>query len=408
MQFLFEEIRRAVNGFVAGSHHVFMLLACEAEHSPLVLKTIDGLEDGPGVTDIFLTFGHDFENVVSYADKVVESLREQIEQLNTELGKRGEPGMPALPARLQDSLSSPMERMIEAMKHVRGIVPRGRRVVWVFHPLQIQHPDSYLQLMGFVRGNLDEAALRGTRVIARDGVVSPVLAGLAKDDAKVRIYKPELDPEALEKKLNAQAGRPGIPLDEQAQIHMMLAGMDVANQQFDRALARNQELLGYFFHSGQKHNQSIVLNNIGDLHYVQGKFTEAQGWYERAIAVAVELKSQPLVLYQSLNLGHAMLMQKKFDEALVYYTAAENLAHAANVPVYEIQSLEQIGRLKQEAGQMDEAVQAWEKAADLSKKLEYETGQKAMLERLRELYRKMGQSEKLEECEKVLSEFVSR
>jgi tetratricopeptide (TPR) repeat protein len=151
--------------------------------------------------------------------------------------------------------------------------------------------------------------------MARDNVAAPMLASLANDDPKIRVYKPDLDPEALEKKLNAQTSNPALPLAEQAQIHMMLAGMEVANKQFDKAFARNQELLGYFFHSDQKHNQSIVLNNIGDLHYIQGKFTEAQEWYKKAIAVAVELKSRALVLYQSLNLGNALLMQKKWDEA---------------------------------------------------------------------------------------------
>jgi hypothetical protein len=123
MQFLFEEIRRALDSFIAGSDHVLMLLACEPEHSPLVLKTIDSLEDDPSVTDIFLTFGHPFENIFSYVDKVVESLREQSEQVIAELAKRGEPAMPALPAEVQDSLASPMDRMLKAMEYVRSRVP---------------------------------------------------------------------------------------------------------------------------------------------------------------------------------------------------------------------------------------------------------------------------------------------
>jgi tetratricopeptide (TPR) repeat protein len=184
--------------------------------------------------------------------------------------------------------------------------------------------------------------------------------------------------------------------------------MEVANKQFDKALARNQELLGYFFHSGQKHNQSIVLNNIGDLHYIQGNFAEAQAWYEKAIALGVELKSQPLILYQGLNLGNALLMQRKWDEALVYYSAAEGLAHAANVPLYEIQALEQIGCLKQQTGRMNEAAEAWEKAAELSRTLEYEAGQSAMLARLLALYKQTGQHDRIDACEKALAEFSSR
>src|SRR6266508_700813 len=151
MRFLFEEIRRALSSFIAGSHHVLMLLACEPEHSPLVLKTIDSLEEDPNISDIILVFGHAFENVFSYVDKAIESLREQSEQLNAELAKRGDPALPALPAELRDSLSSPMQRMIRAMEYVRSVVPGGRRVVWIFHLFQMLHSDSYLQLTAFVR-----------------------------------------------------------------------------------------------------------------------------------------------------------------------------------------------------------------------------------------------------------------
>jgi tetratricopeptide (TPR) repeat protein len=407
MRFLIDEIRRSISSFIAGSHHPLMLLACEPEESALVLKTIDSLEDDPNVSDVFLTFGQPFGDVFSYVEAIVKSLQEQSDQLNVELAKRGDPPLSNFPEELKDSSAAPLDRMSKAMQYVRSIVPLGRRTVWIFHPLEIHAVEAYVQLFGRIRTDLDKAALRGTRVVVRDSRTSPILLALFKDDHKVRVYKPELGAESLEKKLTAQANNPSVPFEEQAQIHMMLAGIDVANKRFDVALRRNQELLGYFYHSGNKHNQSIVLNNIGDLHYVQGKFADAQEWYQKAILVAVELKSQPLLLYQSMNLGNSLFMQRKYDEALVYYDGAERLARASNVPVYEIQALDQIGRLKLNAGQLDEAAQTWEKASDLSKKLRYEAGQRAVLERLRDLYRRTAQNKKLHQCEKALSEIPS-
>jgi tetratricopeptide (TPR) repeat protein len=407
MRFLIDEIRRSISSFISGSHHILMLLACEPEESALVLKTIDNLEDDPNVTDVFLTFGQPFDDVFSYVDAIIKSIQEQSDQLNIELAKRGDPPLSNFPEELKDSSAAPFDRLSKSMQYVRDIVPLGRRAVWIFHPLKVRIAEAYIQLFRHIRSNLDNPALRGTRVVVRDSATSPMLVGLFKDDHKVRLYKPELGAESLEKKLTAQANKPGVPFEEQAQIHMMLAGIDVANKRFDVALGRNQELLGYFYHSGNKHNQSIVLNNIGDLHYVQGKFADAQEWYQKAILVAVELKSQPLLLYQSMNLGNSLVMQRKFDEAWVYYNAAEKLARASNVPVYEIQALEQIGRLKLDAGQLDEAAQSWEKASDLSKKLGYEAGQRALLERLRDLYRQSAQNEKLRQCERALSEIPS-
>jgi hypothetical protein len=57
---------------------------------------------------------------------------------------------------------------------------------------------------------------------------------------------------------------------------------------------------------------------------------------------------------------------------------------------------------------MSEATEAWEKAAELSHKLQYEAGERAMLERLSTLYKQTGHDEKLRACEKALSKLLSR
>jgi tetratricopeptide (TPR) repeat protein len=221
------------------------------------------------------------------------------------------------------------------------------------------------------------------------------------------VYRPELDPESFEKKLNERANDPALPAEEQAQIHMMLASFDVANQRYDTALARNLELLGYFRHTGQRQEQTIVMSNIGDLHYIQKKFNEAQTWYERAINMSVSLKSEPLVLDQSFNLGNALLMQNKFADALVYFDAAERLARASMQPQQQIRALEQMGMANYRMGRSAEAAENWEKAVELSRESKFQEGQRANLERLRDLYQELGDSGRLSACKAALSELKS-
>jgi tetratricopeptide (TPR) repeat protein len=223
----------------------------------------------------------------------------------------------------------------------------------------------------------------------------------------VKVYRPELDPESLEKKLNEKANDPSLPAEEQAQLHMMLAGFDVAHQRYDLALARNLELLGYFRHIGEPYQQSLVMNNIGDLHYMRKKFEEAQTWYERAIDLSVELKSEPLVLYQSFNLGNSLLMQNRFTDALVYYAASEQLARASNLPVQQIQALERMGMANNRMGKSSEAAENWEKAVEMSRELKFEVGQRTNLEHLRDLYQELGDSRRLAACKAALSELKS-
>ncbi len=404
MRSLMRDITARFTGFIDGSLYDIMVILCEPEHSALLLKTLDALEQDPEIPDIFLTFGHPFGNPTAYVDQVLATVRNQLDQLNAELAQRGDQQMDPLPAELADEALLPEAKLLGIMQHVRGIVPSIQRVVWTIYPLEINDPAQYLRLIDYVSVQIREAPLAGTKLIVRDRVDPSILAPHLEKQPGVRLYQPELDPASMEKKLNEKANNPSVPPEEQAQIHMMLAGMDVANGRFDMALARNQELLGYFHHTGQKQQQSVLLNNIGDLHYIQKKYAEAQSWYEHAINLSVALGSQPLVLYQSMNLGHALFMQKRIDEAVFYYESAEKLAQSSNAPVQQIQALERIGIAKHQNGQPDEAAQAWEKAVDLSTKFHDDSGRRTNLGHLRQLYSETGDKKRLQECDEELSQ----
>lgn len=404
MRFLMEEIHNRFNRFLTSSSETLMVLVCEPEHSALVLKSLEMLEDDPKVPDVFLSFGHPYNDAQSYVTHLVTSLRQQCEQVNVELIKRGDAPL-ALPSEEPyDSTMSPTVYFLKTLQHMRSVISEGRLVIWIFYPPEIREATSYLDLMNEVRRKLNAPALRGTRVIVRDSLATPILTPVFKDQPKVHVYQPAVDPESLEKQLNAHANSPSVPVEEQTQAHMMLAGLDVANGRFDQALARNLELAEYFKSINQKHQQSIILNNVGDLHYMQQKFSEAQDWYARAIILSVEIQSQPLVLYQSMNLGNALFAQRKFDEALTYYQAAEKLAEASHVPVQRIQALEQIGIVKQQTGHLKEAQENWEKAAELSIQFHHDLGLQANVEHLRQIYTETGNTQRLAHWEKALNQ----
>jgi tetratricopeptide (TPR) repeat protein len=187
----------------------------------------------------------------------------------------------------------------------------------------------------------------------------------------------------------------------------MLAGYDVAHQRFDTALARNKELLAYFKYVNQPYNRSIVLNNIGDLYYIQNKWPEAQTWYERAVSLSAELKSQPLVFNQSVNLGNALLMQNYFAQSLIYYRAGEKYAESSGMPIQQIQMLERIGFACQRTGELERAAEALEKAASLNEKIENIEGRRANLEQLCQIYYEMGDDRRFRNTRSTLSELIA-
>jgi tetratricopeptide (TPR) repeat protein len=407
MRSIIQDIQSEFHRFIDSRTENLLIVPCEPDHSALLFKTLEALEDAPESLDIFLTFGHPFTDPGQYVGEIPPIIGLQLDSVNQDLVKRGEPALPTPPAELADESRKPFVRLLGLMRYVESLVTDERRVIWTFFPLEVDATTPYAEMVSYVHDELKAGSLRVTKLIVRDGAISSNLERGLGGQPTVRIFRPELDPESFEKKLNEKANDQRLPMEEHAQIQMMLAGFDVANRRYDMALARNLELAGYFGSAGQQHQQAIVLNNIGDLHYMQNKFHEAQSWYERAISLSVALKSEPLVLYQSFNLGNALLMQNKFADALVYYDAMERLAQASNLPVQQIQALEQMGMANYRMGKSAEAAERWEKAVELSRELKFVEGQRANLERLRDLYRELGDSRRLSACEAALSEMES-
>jgi len=406
MKRIIQDIQFRLKNFVNRSRLRLLVIFCAPENSTLLLKSFDAIEDDPAMPDIFLTFGHPFTGSEPYVDHAMASLRQQYNQVSGELVKRGDPPLPALPEEPVGGSLSPEERLLTCIQHIRGIVPRERQVIWLFYPMEINEPHEYLRLIDFIREGI--VPLQGVKLIVRDNAEQILLQRLHIYYPEAQFYQPPLEPDKLMKELAGQANDTRTPPEEQAQIHMMLAGLDVSEGRFDQALARNQELLGYFRHSGQRHHQSIVLNNIGDIYYLQNQLVAAQESYEQAILIAVEEKSEPLVIYQSINLGNVLQRQQKFDEALVYYQAAEQLADKNRTLAYQIQALEQIGAVRHQTRRLDEAAAALEKATDLRQKFHFEHGLHGPMSRLLNIYQEMGDAERLEQRLKMYVELARR
>jgi tetratricopeptide (TPR) repeat protein len=388
-----EEIQSRVRRFARSQRQRMLFVLCEPENSPLLLKSIDAVEEDENVPDIFLSFAHAFNDAATFVDEIINLLQQQQDRLNTELAKLDKPQLRS--GLSDDASASPVARLVRAMRRAREIVPKGSNVVWVLYPLEITNRVAYGEFIRAIYERLGERALRTTRVIARDSARSQIVAPHLEDLEGVQVYRPQLDLASLEKGFAAQANDPATPVEEQAELHMLLAGMDVANGRHDQALQRNLELLGYFRHAGQKHQESITLNNIGDIYYLNRQYSEAQSWYERALAISVQVESQSMVMYQSINEGNALMMQRKFEEALNYYRAAEQLAQLMGALPYQVQALELMGHAHKHAGQAEEAEQAWRRAVELSKQSNYDMGQRTNLKNLLQLYQENGDSEQL-------------
>jgi len=404
MQFVIQEIIDTLTGFLDSIDQRVMLIESLDEEAPLILKSFGMVEESEHVPDIFLSFGDNFEDIRRYVESIIERQRDQIEQLNVELAKVGRNPLEQLPPDVFQRDIPAYDRLLAVIRHHRKVIEPERQVIWVIYPVNsVVREEFFRNLIAPLAESIIGKDPENTKLIIRDTPSRLLGAHLdpTRDRREILHYKPEADFKSVLKKTEARAKDKDAPVEERVQSLMLTAGVDVAEKRFDVALAKNRKVLEHYQRTKQRQNESVIHNSIGDIYYLQGQFPEAQKSYETAVTIAVEEKSQPLVLYQSMNLGNALFMQQKFDEALVYYESAEQLAEANDILVQQIPAIERIGETKAAQEKLDEAIEVLETGADICREEKYQLGLKRLLELLANVYERKGDND---EKERALAE----
>ena len=410
MQAQFSEAEEVARSFLADDRRV-MVVRGASDSLVFFLKLVSKVEEDPLVPDIFLSFSHTLRVPSEYVDTVVSQIELQLTALNPQLKAAGESPLADLPVAVKDPQLTPDERLWELVRFLRAEIGEERPLLLILCPFdQPVAEGRFSFLIEYLITRLEENQVEGVKLIVRD-TESNLLSRKYNDWPAAIIYKPPLDRESLFGGMMAQADSPDASPDERAQAQLLAAGVDVGNQRFDSALERNRAALGHYTQSGQRERQSIVLSNIGDIYYIQGRFPDAQLHYEQAIQMAVEEESQPLVIYQSINLGNALLMQQKYDEAVVYYRASEQLAGANRALPHQVRALQMAGTAQQEQGLIEEAIRTWERGAGICRETKFTLGLMSMLEHLEKAYgaiadheRQSAANRELQECRAAVSE----
>lgn len=383
---IINEVKEVIENFIADEDKSVMIIQDTLEESPLLLKVFGIVEESEESNDIFLSFGDEFQDTRRFVEAIIENQKLQIEALNIELEKVEREKIAEIPINLLERDKPSNARLELLFKHIRKNVEPERRVIWVFHPLQDVEKDTfYADLFEYISQRIFTDEINFTKIIVRDTPTKILQERLAKHK-QVFVYQPKISHKDIFKKIEESAKSKDTPNEEKAQSIMLLAGIDIAERRYEKALSRNRQVLNYYEKTKQKPQQSIVQNNIGDVFYVQGKYAEAQAEYEKAILIAVEEKSQPLVLYQSVNLGNSLFMQQKYDEAFIYYDSAAKLAEVNQTLPLRIQALEKCGDTKKSQEKIDEAIEIWGKTAEICRQNKYKFGLVGILERLTQAF----------------------
>lgn len=405
MQHIIDEIRENFDDFIEDEDRPVMIIEVAADDSLLLLKTLDMIEEDEESMDVFVTYLDDFGETREYVDELFDNQKEQLASVNEELEKRGDPLLELFPDDLHKRTLTNHERLVGIAKHVRKIVEPERLVVWTFFPLsEAENSESFVNLVRYLAEEILEGRIGRTKLIVRDTSDQQLRSRLEPFAKSTVIYEPKVDLASIFQKIEEQSKNKDAPPDERAQNIMLLAGVDIAEKRFDSALAKNESVLKFFTKTKQKEKESVVHNSIGDIHYLKGDFPTAQKSYESAISISIDEKSQPLVIYQSINLGNSLFMQNKFDEALIYYESAEKLSAINQIVMQRVQALERKGDTKRAQGELDEAIVAWEKAVDVCRENAYKIGMVGVLEKLDAAFEEKGDSPRRQKNAKELRE----
>src|SRR5262245_20269542 len=118
MRSIMQDIHSEFRRFIVSRAENLLIVPCEADHSALLFKALEALEDDSESLDIFLTFGHPFTDPGQYVREIPPIISLQLTGVNQELVKRGELALPTPADERTDAAQKTSSRRVGLMRYV--------------------------------------------------------------------------------------------------------------------------------------------------------------------------------------------------------------------------------------------------------------------------------------------------
>jgi tetratricopeptide (TPR) repeat protein len=396
MRKLFEKLRKDLSEFVAQRDDFVAIASCSGNDTVFVLQTLRDLEQASS-TDIFLLLSDDFKQSGAFVSVAAERLREEHRMVCEALAEKGKEPLPPIPADIFEASRPPHVRLRQAISFARSLLPPdgGHRLIWAMVPQKIADRREYLNLVeSFAPSDGIQPWMAGVRLIFRDECdtagYAPKLAGAAR----VRVLNIDLGPAAIEASTREDAEDPELTEEERMQALLSVALLDSAHGRNGEAIGKYNQLLAYYQRTENLLMQAFVMNAFGDVFHRGGDLEQAQHWYECAVTPAATVKNPLMLATISKNLGDVSYKTGEYKQAEEYYDGVDKLSAVTLDPGSKIRALEWRGLSQEQQGKHDCAVQSWEAAAVLSRKMEIPPLLKENLDLLVRGYNRLGFADK--------------
>lgn len=408
MRRLFEQMQKEVTDFIEQRDNLLMLSVCPSRDLAIVLKIMRDIEQA-SATDVFLLFGNDFLAPGLFVNEAIEHLREEHRMACEALVEEGREPWPQLPKSLFDEDRTPENRLRDAIRFARSLVPRegGHRLVWVMFPQRVVDRRAYLRLIySLLPAQGVQPWMRGVRLIFRVDVNFAQTAPELANARRVQASRSDFSPEAMAASMEEDVSDEDLPMEQRMQSLFSLAYLDYAHERANEAREKFDLLLGYYQQTNNPLMQALVMNGLGDLEQRNNDLEKSQYWYECASTAALETDTPVVLATVVMNLGNVAYKLGQFDIAEQYYDGWDKLAAHMLDPESKVRALEWRGLSQEKQGAYDRAVQSWEDAAMLCRNLEMKELLKIILAHLQRGYEQLKFRDKLDEVETEINELA--
>lgn len=147
-------------------------------------------------------------------------------------------------------------------------------------------------------------------------------------------------------------------------ICSMLGDQDRAIYFFDNGLELAKTI-------GHKLQQTRMLVNLGEAHRLKNNLAEAEQYYRRALQMAEQLEQPDVEALCMQNLGLVAIAREQFAEAVELLEKSLPLFRAQHREISEAEVLWALGRAREGTGDAVTALECYEQAAIICRKLSY-------------------------------------
>lgn len=371
----FQELKDCLEEFVLQAEHPMLVLCGTGDEVPYVLKSLEAL-DAESCSDLFFSFSRPFVDAATYVTQALAGVEAQISVINTKRTQEGKSPYPPLPNDCLDARRQAPERLLDAVRYLRGFLPdeEEHRLVLALLPVELRDAAGYARLIAaFVPAGTPQPWMAGVRFLVRDSRDAPLLLPALRNQHASHVLALEVDftAAAMTSALIRDAVDPAVPLAERMSITLQLAMMDYAYKSYHKALDKYGLVYTYYERQGIPSMQALCLLGVGDVLRATGRSSQALERYQQGLALAMESKSLAVILNLMLAAGHAATDVGQHSEAEGYYQMAARVSASMLNPYSRCDALEFAGAAAFAQGRHGEAAQAWQDCEQIARKIEY-------------------------------------